>query len=263
MMIKASDIIIKKLIDSIVRGEIQPGDKLPSTENLARQLGTSVISAREAVQNLAIIGLVEISHGRGIFLTRGAPVIEELFEARRVIESYNAMMAARNIDSIGLAHMSRLLDDMERALEKGDTDSYTDMDYEFHLAIGKASGNRILLKTLENIKALLRYQQFMINRLPEIVRKSSVKHREIYGALKKRDPESARALMAQHIADVIKSWKKNISVLQGQGQKSVSPRAAGRGVKERAEKKEPGKSKVLQSKTKGAQKNDTRKRGAR
>jgi GntR family transcriptional regulator, transcriptional repressor for pyruvate dehydrogenase complex len=248
MMIKASDLVIKKLIDSIVKGEIKPGDKLPSTENIAREFGTSVISAREAVQNLAIIGLVEISHGRGIFLTRGTPVIEELFEARRVIESHNAMMAARNIDAKGLEHMSRLLDEMDRCLEKGDTDTYTDRDFEFHLSIGKASGNRILLKTLENIKALLRYQQFMINRIPDIIRRSSVKHKEIYSAIKRRDAESARAVMARHIADVIRSWKKNTVILQGQKQKGSTSRTAAKGA-------------TKELTTKGAQINATRKRG--
>ena len=68
---KSSDVIIKVLLDLIMKGEIRPGDKVPSAENLAKNTGTSVISAREAVQNLAGIGLVEIMHGRGIFLTEG------------------------------------------------------------------------------------------------------------------------------------------------------------------------------------------------
>jgi GntR family transcriptional repressor for pyruvate dehydrogenase complex len=241
MMIRASDIVIKSLIDAIVKGDIKPGDKLSSTEKIAKQMGTSVISAREAVQNLAIIGLVEISHGRGIFLTRGAPVIEELFEARRVIESHNAMMAARNIDAEGLKGMSRLLDEMDACLEKGDTDSYTDMDYEFHLSIGKASGNRILLRTLQNIKGLLRYQQSVINRLPDIIRRSSVKHRGIYSAIKKGDSESARSLMAQHIAEVIESWKKNSGLLQGQGQKQGRTQKVRQSAAKRVQKTDNGK----------------------
>ena len=241
MMIRASDIVIKSLIDAIVKGDIKPGDKLPSTEKIAKQMGTSVISAREAVQNLAIIGLVEISHGRGIFLTRGAPVIEELFEARRVIESHNAMMAARNIDAEGLKAMSRLLDEMDACLEKGDTDSYTDMDYEFHLSIGKASGNRILLRTLQNIKGLLRYQQSVINRLPDIIRRSTVKHRGIYSAIKKGDSESARSLMAQHIAEVIESWKKNAGLLQGQKQKQGRTQKVRQSAAKRVQKTDNGK----------------------
>ena len=94
-IVRSSDVVIKNLLDLIMKGEIGPGDKLPSIEHLAKQMGTSIISAREAVQNLASIGLIEISHGRGTFMTEGAPVMEELFEARKVVESYSAMAACQ------------------------------------------------------------------------------------------------------------------------------------------------------------------------
>jgi len=192
-----------------------PGDKLPSTENLAKQTGTSVISAREALQNLASIGLVEISHGRGIFLTEGTPVMEELLEARKVIESNTVMMAARNIDTESLDYMENLLRRMEKSIKDGDFDAFSDMDYEFHLSIGEAAGNRILLKILENIKELLRYQLTTINRLPNVIKTSSLRHREIFDAMKKRDPDSAGSIMTQHITEVIESWKKNVGPVVG------------------------------------------------
>jgi GntR family transcriptional repressor for pyruvate dehydrogenase complex len=58
---RSSDVVIKFLLDLIMKSEVKLGDKLPSIENLAKQIGTSVISAREAVQNLSAVGLVEIS----------------------------------------------------------------------------------------------------------------------------------------------------------------------------------------------------------
>lgn len=212
-IIRSSGVVIKNLLDLIMKGEIKPGDKLPSTENLAKKMGTSVISTREAVQNLEIIGLVKISHGRGIFMTEGVPVIEELFEARKIIESYNATMAARNIDPDGLKNIEDLLKQMDKNIENGDIDSFSEKDYEFHLSIGKAAGNRILLKTLENIKDLLRYQQSIINRLPNIIRCSSLRHKEIFKAIKKGDPDSAGSIMTKHITEVIESWKKNVNPL--------------------------------------------------
>ncbi len=210
-MIRSSDAVIKFLLDLIMKGEVKPGDKLPSTENLAKKIGTSVISAREAVQNLSAVGLVEISHGRGIFMTEGAPVIEELLEARKIIESRNAMMAAQYIDADGLKKIEDLLAEMDKDIERGDIDSFSEMDYEFHLSIGKAAGNRILLKVLENIKDLLRYQQSRINSLPNIIRSSSLRHREILGAIQKGDPDLAAQVMTKHITEVIEAWKKHVS----------------------------------------------------
>ncbi len=203
--------MIKFLLDLIMKGEVKPGDKLPSTENLAKEIGTSVLSAREAVQSLSAVGLVEISHGRGIFMTEGAPVIEELLEARKIIESRNAMMAAQNIDSGCLGKIEDLLTEMDGDIERGDIDSFSEMDYEFHLSIGKAAGNRILLKVLENIKDLLRYQQSTINSLPNIIRSSSVRHREIFEAIQTGNPNLASQIMTKHITEVIEAWKKHVS----------------------------------------------------
>ncbi len=209
-IIRSSDVVVKKLLDLMMRGEISPGDKLPSTENLAKTMGTSVISAREAVKNLEVIGIVEISHGRGIFLTRGAPVIEELLEARKVIESHSAVAAAQNRDGAALAQIKQLLGEMDRLRAEGDIDAYSEMDYEFHLAIGKAAQNRILFKMLENIRDLLRYQQSTINRIPDIMRTSSVRHREIFEAIIKGDGDRAGSMMRTHITEVIDSWKRYI-----------------------------------------------------
>ena len=76
------------------------------------------------------------------------------------------------------------------------------------LAIGKAAGNRILFKTLENIKGLLRYQQATINRLPDIINNSSARHREIFGAIRDKDPDRAGRSMTGHITEVIDAWKQ-------------------------------------------------------
>jgi GntR family transcriptional repressor for pyruvate dehydrogenase complex len=209
-IIRSRDMVVKKLLDMITKGKISPGDKLPSTEHLAKTIGTSVISAREAVKNLENIGIVEISHGRGIFMTRGAPVIEELLEARKVIESYSAVAAAQKKEPEGLAQIRYFLDEMGRYSREGDIDSYSEMDYEFHLAIGKAAGNRILFKTLENIGELLQYQQSTINRVPDIMRLSSVRHHEIFDAISVGDGEKAGSRMRVHISEVIEFWKRHI-----------------------------------------------------
>jgi GntR family transcriptional repressor for pyruvate dehydrogenase complex len=214
--IKSRDLVIKNLLSQIMKGAIKPGDKLPATEHLAKEMGTSILSAREAIQSLSAIGLVEISHGRGIFLTQGTPVIEELLEARKIIESYNAAMAAQNIAPDPLKRIENILDRMDREMETGDMESFSESDYEFHHAIGQAAGNRILFKTLENIKDLLRYQQSMINQLPHIIRRSAVRHRDIFNAIKRRDARAAGAAMTGHIVDVIDYWKEHYSPLSNQ-----------------------------------------------
>jgi len=153
-------------------------------------------------------------------MTEGAPVIEELLEARKIIESHNAMMAAQYIDVGSLKKIEDLLAEMDEDIKRGDIDSFSEMDYEFHLSIGKAAGNRILLKVLENIKDLLRYRQSTINSLPNIIRSSSLRHREILGAIRTGDSNLAAQVMTKHIKEVIEAWKKHMSPVQGRKRKN-------------------------------------------
>lgn len=204
---KRSEIITKNLLNSIARGTIGPGDKLPSIEKLAKTFGTSAISVREALQALDIIGLAEIRQGKGVFITEGGSIILELLEARKVFEVHNSMMAARNISNPELEGIENILKTMNEDLEKGDPDSFSERDYEFHLMIAKASRNRIFFKVLENIRTLLQYQQLAINRCPGILVNSNYRHQEIFNAIKKRDADLSGAIMAQHINDIIESWK--------------------------------------------------------
>ena len=118
-------------------------------------------------------------------------------------------MAARNLNPESLEEMERLLEKMENSLTAGDTELFSELDYQFHFFLGKASGNRILLKTLENIKELLRYQQATINRLPDIIHISALRHREIFNAIKQGNPELAGVIMDKHINEVIDTWKKS------------------------------------------------------
>jgi GntR family transcriptional repressor for pyruvate dehydrogenase complex len=211
MMIKASDVVIKYLLEGIVSGNLKPGDKLPSAESQAKLCGTSVLSTREALQSLATIGIIEISHGRGMFVTGGIPVIEDLLEARRVLESHNAMMAAKNLNALDIQALENLLKGMDEDLRTGDVEAFSEKDMEFHYTLGKASGNRILFKTLINIRNLLHYQMLTINRLPTVIERSSKRHWEIFKAIRKRDPELAGSLMSKHITEVIKTWKKDVA----------------------------------------------------
>jgi GntR family transcriptional repressor for pyruvate dehydrogenase complex len=221
-MMKAGDIIIKNLIDAIVKDELAPGDKLPSMENLSKKSETSVLSVREAVQSLANLGILEICHGKGVFVTDGAPVIEELLEARRTLESYFAMTAAQNCSAEIVHTIESLLKDMDKSLAAGDIESYSEKDIEFHYAIAKAARNRILFKTLSNIRNLLQYQLFIVNRVPNIIQRSSVRHWEVFKAIQKKEPERARTWMWQHITETIETWKQEVAPPQQRKREGIA-----------------------------------------
>ena len=62
---------VKQIEESILKGELKPGDQLPAERDLAQQFGVSRTAVREAVKTLREKGLVESYSGRGTFITNG------------------------------------------------------------------------------------------------------------------------------------------------------------------------------------------------
>src|SRR5437870_4196356 len=97
------DIIAEQVVDGIRREALMPGDRLPTEQELARQLGVGRTSVREGLQKLQTLGIVEVRKGRGAFVadqTRDdardafarwtaehAFAIEELIEVRMALEA--------------------------------------------------------------------------------------------------------------------------------------------------------------------------------
>jgi DNA-binding FadR family transcriptional regulator len=149
-----------------------------------------------------------------VYLTVGPPIIEDLLEARRTLECSFAVKAAETRNADMVEELEALLEEMDKNLAFGDTEAYSEKDLEFHYAIGKASGNRILFKTLLNIRKLLRYQLFTTNRLPNVISRSNTRHWEIFKAIRKSEPERARTWMWNHITETIETWKQDVVSLQ-------------------------------------------------
>ncbi|MDE3229632.1 MAG: FadR family transcriptional regulator, partial [Chloroflexota bacterium] len=64
--------IVAYIQQRIERGELRSGDRLPAERELAAQLGVSRTVLREALHTLAAYGLVDLQHGRGVFVAAGS-----------------------------------------------------------------------------------------------------------------------------------------------------------------------------------------------
>jgi GntR family transcriptional regulator, transcriptional repressor for pyruvate dehydrogenase complex len=207
---KPGDLVTQQILDKIFRGKTRPGDKLPSAESMSKENGVSLVSAREALKNLEAIGLVSILHGKGIFVTDGGPVIEEMLEARKMLECHNVEMAARKITDEDLAGLEYLMGLMNEAIRIGDIRAFSENDHHFHMMIGKVSGNRFLFKLFETTKNLLFYQQTMVNRYPGNPEVAFTHHKRIFEALKQKDAPAARAAMSEHLDEALRVFKKSV-----------------------------------------------------
>lgn len=155
------------LLSNIRSGVWKSGDKLPSEAELCEQLGVSRITVRSAIQKLQALGLIEVKHGKGSFITTpeeiydmsnfeqvldlGEKEFNEINALREAIEiqSVKLIMAQEevNLDAVGAAYFA-----MKRALAERDYQEYTRQDYLFHVSIILAAGNDIFTQIITIFK---------------------------------------------------------------------------------------------------------------
>ncbi len=210
--------IVQQVEDSILKGQLQPGDQLPAERDLAQRFGVSRTAVREAVKTLREKGLVEAYSGRGTFVTNGtSQAIRQsldlmirinqqegsanLAELRLVLEPDIAALAAPKIEEQLLATMREAVDIMDNNLD--DPDAYVEADLDFHLALAESVGNPLILSLLDSIVGLLREQRSRIFNVDGGPQRGQFHHKQILAAIERRDPKAAREAMRAHLKQVL------------------------------------------------------------
>jgi GntR family transcriptional repressor for pyruvate dehydrogenase complex len=210
--------IVQQVEESILKGQLKPGDQLPAERDLAQRFGVSRTAVREAVKTLREKGLVEAYSGRGTFVTNGtSQTIRQsldlmvrinpqegaanLAELRLVLEPEIAGLAAQRIEEQLISTMREAVAAMERNLH--DPDAYVEADLDFHLALAEAAGNPLILSLLDSIVGLLREQRSRIFNVDGGPERGQYHHKRILAAIEKRNPEEAREAMREHLKQVL------------------------------------------------------------
>ncbi len=210
--------VFEQLAELIGKGEFPLGKRLPAERDLARQLGVSRATVREAMIALELSGLVEVRVGSGVFVIAERPATPspipqqdlglgpfELIEARRLVEGEIAYFAAQQIENSDLEALEAALRLMEHEHAEGFESERGDR--MFHMAVAQATRNNALMKMVEVLWDL-REASPMWAKLHERVRAAQVRpaslddHRRIIEALKQRDPALARSTMDLHLRRV-------------------------------------------------------------
>ncbi len=210
--------IVQQVEDSILKGQLKPGDQLPAERDLAQRFGVSRTAVREAVKTLREKGLVEAYSGRGTFVTNGTSQsmrqsldlmirinpqegLVNLAELRLILEPEIAGLAARRIEEQLVTTMREAVAVMDRNLR--DPDAYVEADLDFHLALAEAAGNPLILSLLDSIVGLLREQRSRIFNVDGGPERGQFHHKRILAAIEQRDPEAARDAMRAHLKQVL------------------------------------------------------------
>ena len=209
----AAEMVVNFVRSQIERGQLKPGDRLPSERDMATRVGVSRPSVRAGLRTLSAMGVVQTRHGSGTYITEGPPTLdakplrllaalhgfspEQMFESRRLLETGIAALAAERATSDHLASMAEEVTGMFASVD--DAQAFLMHDVRFHRAIAAASGNPILASLVEMISTLYFEHRRRTTRTREQLRDVAIMHRNIYHAVRAHDPERARREMNTHL----------------------------------------------------------------
>lgn len=214
-----ADQVRLSILDAIVSGQLQPGDRLPSEIEQARGFRVSRTAVREALRSLAENGLVTTVQGRGggSFVNRpdAAPVERNLKEAIELLLHFDAVAlseiheARRGLERIcarlgAVRRGQQQLNEMAEILKNAQDDSlalegWLDLDIRFHRAVARSADNRVLIVPLAALHSVV--QPGLNEAIMPLLRRPQVnkQHRAIYEAIRDRDPEAATAAIDRHL----------------------------------------------------------------
>ena len=203
-------------IAGILRREISSGtlgyhERLPAERVLAASYGVARGTVREAFNQLADDGLVEIRPSSGTYVlvntfNSANPVIEnanplELIDTRFALEPHICRLAVLHARPADLDRANELLTKMDNCVD--DLEGFSVADTAFHTLLAKTTGNQLLIWIVEQINGVRNQEQWARMRRMTLTKKTisqyNLHHRQIIDAIRAREPERAATAMQDHL----------------------------------------------------------------
>ncbi|QPG27364.1 MULTISPECIES: FadR/GntR family transcriptional regulator [Pantoea] len=207
--------IANAIMAGITRGDFVAGGLLPPERELAKQLGVSRSSVREALIALEMTGWVDIRTGNGIYVAQPLPQaaipqesetcsLQDLLQAREAFEGMLAGFAALNGTAVQREALLALTAELQHYNENDA--AFLEQDKRFHLLIGEMSGNDVLRDLLEQLWN--RRHSPHVQRLERhyadnsFAQAMNADHQQIADAIVAGDKAAARQAMESHLQHV-------------------------------------------------------------
>jgi len=218
--VSTAEAVVNHFSELIQKGQLGPGDKLPSERILQEELGISRFSLREGLAKLEALGIIEIRHGKGarvrevptsealssvlLPLMSGSNSLKDLAEARMLVEGELAAMAASKASDEDVA----LLEGLLSAPITDDDNAVADLDYRFHKETARIADNAFMTVMFE---ALSHYVHSFLKEYVSTHKNHQEvvdRHQPLLDAIKSADPDIARAAARKHIKICTKTVRK-------------------------------------------------------
>jgi DNA-binding FadR family transcriptional regulator len=213
--------VLAQIREQIVRGEWGQGQKIPSENELSRLFHVSRNTVRSAIHQLQALGILVVRQGQGTFVNTSftntymnsvMPFISlsreeilDLLEFRKIVEAGSAALASEKAEANDIVEVH---DALERMLNHvRDFKAYSRADFDFHLAIAKASKNKLIYEVLNRLSVSLYIHMAEMNKKFG-AQVSAENHRKIFQSIQEKDPQRAEMLMRENIQSSIDMVKK-------------------------------------------------------
>lgn len=214
----------------IATGAVRPGSRVPPERELARQLGTSRGSVREAIRELTSQGILIARQGAGTFVTSleernifssvefavavDPTALMNMYEMRRILEPAAAALAASRCTKGEIGTMLSALDKYvaSAGLGPAGADDLVDADFEIHDIIARSTRNPLIIGVLKGLRDIAAYGRTLTSSSTSAFPDGVSEVQSIVDAIVARDPLLAQSAMATHI---VRTERRARSLLGG------------------------------------------------
>jgi DNA-binding GntR family transcriptional regulator len=190
---------VDQLRGAIVTGALEPGS-MHSEQSIATDMAISRTPIREALLQLASEGLVEFVPQRGVRITAfNAEHLAQVFQFRAAIESFCAAKLASQSQPETLARLDTELERQAAIIAADDRLAWVKANMDFHTQIVSSAGNKLMVDALALLASHTMRVGYRMNYRRQRMQESVDEHSAVVEAIRRRDPERAQALAAEHL----------------------------------------------------------------
>ena len=193
------------LEEEILTGKLTGGTSL-TEQSLSKRLGVSRTPIRAALHKLSEEGLVSIVPNKGaVVVGVSRDDLIDIYNMRMRLEGLASATAASRITPEDLAALRESVELAEAYIKDNDPERLKTLDTEFHSIIYRASGSRMLNKTLSELHRNITSYRKMSLSVPGRLENSVREHREILEAIESGNADLADRLTSRHVAAALEN----------------------------------------------------------
>ena len=211
--VKLNEEVFHQMRQLLAQGKWQPGQRIPGENELCQLFGVSRITIRQALQQLTSLGLIETRPGKGRYVCQpeisrlmeqltpavylDADSMQQVNEFREMMDTWSAQQAALRASAQDIARLEENYQAMARCAQQQDWQTFAQLDVQFHMYVGDATGNSLIRRTYHILHDVL--GSCMVQIVDRMGDTALSFHRQLIDAIAAGDAALAERIALHHL----------------------------------------------------------------